>query len=125
MTAATAAVNSPIAARPVRSATTGRRNRRSIDRAGEFPALSWTVPRSVVSQTAINVVNGTAATIPRLPTRVRTISIATSSPLMIRLVGCRLTTKSTMSGRLAPRYARNSVFTVAAMWERPTLNALA
>src|SRR4051812_47467431 len=63
----------PMTTRPATSATSGRRrlvDRRSPRRRGRSGAAAV----ADASQVAIAVVNGTAATIPRLPTSVRTIS---------------------------------------------------
>ena len=56
----------------------------------------------VTRNVAMAVVKGTARTMPRLPTSVRTISTATSSLLSVRAEGCWMTVNSTSSGRLAP-----------------------
>jgi hypothetical protein len=48
------------------------------------------------------VVNGTAATIPRLPTIVRTISVAMSSSLNTSAPGWALTSSRMSNGRAAP-----------------------
>ena len=63
------------------------------------PSLFLAAPTRSV---ATNVVSGTAATMPRLPASVRTISVAISSLFQISAVGWLLISRTTSSGSEAP-----------------------
>ncbi len=58
-----------------------------------------------------------------LPTRVRTISTATTSLLAMVPSDWWASTNNTSRGSEAPAYVRSSVLTIDAMWSRPTLIA--
>src|SRR5205085_8701696 len=82
--AVAAETTSATTASPVTSATSGRRKSapKPVGRAWRRPGTA-AAPVGDASQAAIAVVRGTAATMPRLPTRVRTISTLTTSPFKV------------------------------------------